>query len=286
MFAIIGICVVMAAVAGGFLLEGGNLSVLFQPAEVVIIFGAAIGGFLIATPANSVKGVIGSSFGIFKGDPFTKGDYLEVLKLLSEIFYKIRKQGLVAVEADVDQPEESAIFNRYPKVMKDHHMISFITDTLRTVITTQIEPHEMEALMDVQIEEHHEGMMTPAKSLAHIADALPGLGIVAAVLGVVLTMQKIGEPPEVLGHSVGAALVGTFLGVLMCYGFVGPASRNLEHIANAHTQYMMVVKVALKSFVSNNAAPQVAIEFGRRVIPAKVRPEFTEVEEAIRQVKK
>ena len=286
MFVIIGSMVVIVCVAGGFILEGGNISVLIQPVELMIIGGAALGGFLIATPLPAIKQVVGGTMGALKGDPYNKKDYLEVLQMMSEIFYKIRKQGLVAVEADVDKPEESAIFNKYPKVVKDHHMLNFITDTLRTVITTQIEPHEMDALMDMQLEEHHEELMIPSKSLANIADALPGLGIVAAVLGVVLTMQKIGEPPEILGKSVGAALVGTFLGVLLCYGFVGPASRILEHIAMAKLQYMTVVKVALKSFVTNNAAPQVAIEFGRRIIPAKIRPDFYEVEEAIRQVKK
>ncbi|MBP9020023.1 MAG: flagellar motor stator protein MotA [Syntrophobacterales bacterium] len=286
MLVIIGCVVVILCVAGGFLVEGGNLSILFQPAELLIIGGAAFGGFLIATPAAAVKQVLAGVLETLKGDPYGKKDYLDILQLLSEIFYKIRKQGLVAVEADVDNPGESAIFSKYPGVVKDHHILAFITDTLRTVITTQIEPYELDALMDMQLEEHHEELMIPSRSLATIADALPGLGIVAAVLGVVLSMQKIGEPPEVLGKSVGAALVGTFLGVLLCYGFFGPASRMLEHIATAKVQYMTVVKVVLKSFVSNNASPQVAIEFGRRIIPAKVRPDFYEVEDAIRRVKK
>jgi chemotaxis protein MotA len=286
MFMIIGGIIVIACVTGGFVLEGGNLHLLWQPVELLIIAGAAIGGFLIGTPLPVVKQVVGSTLDALKGEPYSKRDYLDVLQMLSEIFYKIRKQGLVAVEADVDKPEESAIFSKYPKIVKDHHMLDFITDTLRTVITTQIEPHEMDALMDMQLEEHHEESMIPSKSLANVADGLPGLGIVAAVLGVVLTMQKIGEPPEVLGESVGAALVGTFLGILLCYGYVGPTSRMLEHIAQAQLQYMLVVKVALKSFVTNNAAPQVAVEFGRRVIPAKLRPDFYEVEEAMRQVKK
>jgi chemotaxis protein MotA len=154
------------------------------------------------------------------------------------------------------------------------------------VITTTIEPHELESLMETELEEHHEDSLIPSKTMATTADALPGLGIVAAVLGVVLTMGKIGEPPEVLGHSVGAALVGTFLGVLLCYGFVGPVAKNMEYIAQEELQYLNVLKIALKSFVSNNAAPMVAIEFGRRVIPAKQRPNFIEVEEAVRRVRK
>jgi chemotaxis protein MotA len=286
MIAIIGFIFVTGAIAGGYLMEHGNLYVLLQPAEVVIIFGAAFGAFLVASPLKVIKSTSGSVLKIFNNKPFVKADYLEVLMLLSEIFYKIRKQGLVSIEGDVDAPQESTIFKNYPKILKNHHAITFITDTLRMVITTTIEPHELESLMETELEEHHEDSLIPAKSMANTADALPGLGIVAAVLGVVLTMGKIGEPPEVLGHSIGAALVGTFLGVLMCYGFVGPMSKNLEYIAQEEFQYLNVLKIALKSFVSNNAAPMVAIEFGRRAIPAKQRPDFIEVEEAVRQVRK
>jgi len=286
MIAIIGFIVVAGAIVGGYLMEHGNLYVLMQPAEVIIIFGAALGGFLVASPMKVIKSTSGSVLKIFNNKPYIKADYLQVLMLLSEIFYKIRKQGLVSIEGDVDAPQESAIFKNYPKILKNHHAITFITDTLRMVITTTIEPHELESLMETELEEHHEEALIPSKSMANTADALPGLGIVAAVLGVVLTMGKIGEPPEVLGHSIGAALVGTFLGVLMCYGFVGPMSRNLEFVAHEEFQYLNVLKIALKSFVSNNAAPMVAIEFGRRAIPAKQRPDFIEVEEAVRQVRK
>lgn len=286
MIIIIGFIVVSAAVAGGYLMEHGNLSLLVQPAEFVIIAGAAFGAFLIASPMRVIKSTAGSVLTIFNNKPYIKADYLEILMLLSEIFYKIRKQGLVSIEGDVDAPEESTIFKNYPKILKNHHAITFITDTLRMVITTTIEPHELESLMETELEEHHEDSLIPSKTMATTADALPGLGIVAAVLGVVLTMGKIGEPPEVLGHSVGAALVGTFLGVLLCYGFVGPVAKNMEYIAQEELQYLNVLKIALKSFVSNNAAPMVAIEFGRRVIPAKQRPNFIEVEEAVRRVRK
>jgi len=286
MIVIIGFIIVAAAVAGGYLMEHGNLSLLVQPAEFVIIAGAAFGAFLIGSPIKVVKSTTGSVLKIFNNRPYVKADYVEILMLLSEIFYKIRKQGLVSIEGDVDAPDESAIFRNYPKILKNHHAITFITDTLRMVITTTIEPHELESLMETELEEHHEDALIPSKTMATTADALPGLGIVAAVLGVVLTMAKIGEPPEVLGHSVGAALVGTFLGVLLCYGFVGPVAKNLEYIAQEQLQYLNVLKIALKSFVSNNAAPMVAIEFGRRAIPAKQRPGFIEVEEAVRSVRK
>jgi chemotaxis protein MotA len=286
MIAIIGIIVVTGAVAGGYLMEHGNLSVLFQPAELIIIFGAAFGAFLIASPMKVVKSTINSVAKVFTNKANTKNDYLEILMLLSEIFYKIRKQGLVSIEGDVDDPKESAIFKNYPNILKNHHAITFVTDTLRMVITSTIEPHELESLMETELEEHHEDSLIPSKNLTTTADALPGLGIVAAVLGVVLTMGKIGEPPEVLGKSIGAALVGTFLGVLMCYGYVGPMAKNLEYIAQEELQYLNVLKIALKAFVSNNAAPMVAIEFGRRAIPAKQRPTFVEVEEAVRKVRK
>jgi len=285
MFAIIGALVVLSSVIGGYLWHGGNLHVLFQPSEYLIIGGAAIGGFIIASPMKVIKAVIGGISSILSGKAYSKADYMEVLMLMSEIFSKIRKEGLVSIEADVDNPHESKIFSNYPKFLKNHHAVALITDTLRTVMTTSIAPHELEALLDTELEAHHEELMIPSKSVNNVADALPGLGIVAAVIGVILTMAKISEPPEVLGNSIGAALVGTFLGVLMCYGFVGPMAKNLEHIANEDKEYLNVLKVALVAFVGG-AAPQISVEFGRRVIPGNVKPSFVEVEEAIRQLKK
>ncbi|MEW6740489.1 MAG: flagellar motor stator protein MotA [Nitrospirota bacterium] len=285
MFAIIGALVVLSSVIGGYLWHGGNLHVLFQPSEYLIIGGAAIGGFIIASPMKVIKAVIGGISSILSGKAYSKADYMEVLMLMSEIFSKIRKEGLVSIEADVDNPHESKIFSNYPKFLKNHHAVALITDTLRTVMTTSIAPHELEALLDTELEAHHEELMIPSKSVNNVADALPGLGIVAAVIGVILTMAKISEPPEVLGHSIGAALVGTFLGVLMCYGFVGPMARNLEHIANEDKEYLNVLKVALVAFVGG-AAPQISVEFGRRVIPGNVKPSFVEVEEALRELKK
>lgn len=285
MFALIGMIIVTAAVVGGYLMEHGNLSLLVQPAELVIIGGAALGGFVVASPLKVIKAVISAVIRMFTHTPFTKEEYAEALLLLNGIFYKIRQQGLVSVESDVDAPENSPLFNKYPKILKNHHAINLITDTLRTVMTTTIAPHEMEALIDGEIEAHHEEMLLPSQSISTVADSLPGLGIVAAVLGVVLTMGKISESPEVIGHSVGAALVGTFLGVLLCYGYVGPTGKNLEHIAMEDLQYLNVLKVALLAFIGG-AAPKVAVEFGRRVIPANVKPSFIELEESFRQAKK
>lgn len=285
MFVIIGIVVVTVAILGGYLMEHGNLSVLLQPAELVIIGGAALGAFVIASPLKVIKEVFRATLRMFSHKTYTKEDYLDILMLLNGIFYKIRQQGLVSIESDVDNPEESSIFKQYPRILQNHQAISFITDTLRTVMTTTIAPHELEALIDNELECHHEELMQPSQMLSFIADSLPGLGIVAAVLGVVITMGKISEPPEVLGHSVGAALVGTFLGVLMCYGYVGPMSKNMAHMAMEDLQYLNVVKVAMLAFIGGGAAPKVAIEFGRRVIPGNVKPSFIDVEESFRQKK-
>jgi chemotaxis protein MotA len=284
MFALIGMGIVTAAIIGGYLMEHGNLSVLFQPAELVIIFGAATGGFLVATPIKTVKFVISSVMRMLTHSSFAKQDYMDVLMLLNGVFYKIRQQGLVSVETDVDEPEQSPLFQNYPKVLKNHRAIDLITDTIRTVMTTTIAPHELEALIDSELEAHHEELLTPSSAVNFVADCLPGLGIVAAVLGVILTMGKISEPPEVLGHSIGAALVGTFLGVLACYGFVGPVGKNLEHMAAEDLQFLTVIKMALLSFIGG-AAPKVAVEFGRRVIPAEAKPAFMELEQALRTTK-
>ena len=286
MIALIGFVIVTVCVIGGYLLEHGNMSVLFQPIELLIICGAAAGGFVIASPVRVIKGVAATMGRVFTNKPYAKQDYIELLLMINGIFYKIRQQGLVSIESDVEAPEQSPLFSSYPKVLKNHAAISLITDTLRTVMTTTIAPHELEALIDQELEAHHEEAITPAHSVANVADGLPGLGIVAAVMGVVLTMGKIKEPPEVLGASIGAALVGTFTGVLLCYGYVGPMAKNMEYIAGEDMQYLNVIKVALLSFIGGGAAPKVAVEFGRRVVPVEAKPSFLEMEEALRAAKK
>jgi len=285
MLVFIGCAIVLGSVLGGYLMEHGNINLLLQPAELVIIFGAAVGGFIISSPIKIIKAVQFGFLRMFKSKIYSSADYVDALVLLSEIFYKIRKEGLVSIETDLDQPEKSVIFQKYPKFLKNHHALSFLTDTLRTLTITDIEAHELGSLLDYEIDAHYEEAVIPAKSMASIADSLPGLGIVAAVLGVVITMKKISEPPEVLGHSVGAALVGTFLGVLLCYGFVGPMSRNLEHIANEDREFLTVIKSALLAFI-NTPSPQVAIEFARRVVPGELRPSFLELEALIKKTKK
>ena len=283
MLAVIGAIIVSVAVIGGYLLEHGNLSLLWQPAELVIIGGAASGGFLIGYPPKVVKDVMRIVQRILtnKGT-VSRDDYLELLKLLNDIFVKIRKDGLISIEEDVDNPHKSKVFAKYPRFLANHHALLFITDTLRTVMTTTIEPHELESLLETELDSHHEEGIIPAKAVNTVADSLPGLGIVAAVLGVVLTMQKMGEPPEVLGQSIGAALVGTFLGVLLCYGYVGPLARNMELVIASDIEYLTVLKVALVAFI-RGASPQIAVEFGRRVIPSVVKPGFLEVEAALKK---
>jgi chemotaxis protein MotA len=284
MFFIVGVVVVFSAVVGGYLLEHGNLSLLFQPVELLIIGGAALGSFLISNPLKIIKATVGSLLGIFSDSSHSKEDYIDALLLLNGVFYKIRQQGLVSIESDVDDPEKSSLFNKYPKILKNHRAVNLITDTLRIVMTTTIAAHELEALIDTELDTYHEEIISPSNAITSVADALPALGIVAAVLGIVLTMGKMKEPPEVLGQSIGAAMVGTFLGVLLSYGFVGPIGKNLEHGAGEKMHFLNVLKVALISFLGGSA-PKVAVEFGRRVIPENVQPSFAEIEETLRQRK-
>jgi chemotaxis protein MotA len=281
MFAILGSLVVAGSVIAGFMMEKGNPYVLIQPAELVIIFGAAIGSFLIASPPRVITAVIKKFSSILNSKSPDKKQYLELLLLLYQLYSKIRKEGLISIESDIEQPDNSPIFNKNKKVLTYRHLINFICDNLKIIITTNVIPHELESLMELETETYYHNAMQPSRSIAKVADALPGLGIVAAVLGVVLTMGKIDEPPSVLGHSIGAALVGTFLGVLMCYGFVGPLATNLEHQTKDDVVSFKVIKVALVAFVGGSP-PQMAVEFGRRAIPGKERPTFEELENEIR----
>jgi len=284
MFVLIGICVVAGAVVGGYLMEHGNMSVLWQPAEFVIILGAAAGALVISSPKSVLKGIASSLSKVFSSDAATKEDYMELLILLNQVFWKTRKEGLLALEADVDNPMSSEIFKNYPKIISNPQTLGFICDNLRIMISASMPAHELESLLDTDIEALNHSKIVPAQSVAKMADGLPGLGIVACVLGVVLTMQFIAEPPEVLGQHIGAALVGTFLGVLACYGFVGPIGTNLEHKAKEKEIYFNVIKSALVSF-QGGVAPQITIETARRTIPADERPTFAEVEEAIKKSK-
>ncbi len=285
MFVIIGVVVVIVCVVGGFVAEKGNPALLWQPIEMIIIFGAAFGGLLIGSPASVVKAVFRDLSKLFSSHHINKEGYLEVLMLLNAIFYKIKKEGLITIEDDVDNPQKSKLFEKHKKVMADQEVSTFICDTIRTMITANYPPHEMEALMDSDLETNHHERMEPAHAVEKIADALPGLGIVAAVLGIVLTMNNLGEPAEVLGKHIGAALVGTFLGVLACYGFVGPIAVSMGHKAEGRQTYLNVVKTGLLAAYSSDFMVPFAIESARRSIPAGECPSFAEVEAEIKKWK-
>src|SRR5208282_4936263 len=220
MFIVIGIVVVFGSIIGGYLMEHGNLRVLVQPAELIIIGGAAVGTLLIANPLQVIKKIAGGVMSAVKGSHFNKAFYLETLKMCYEVLNKARKDGLLAIESDIEEPDKSAIFSKYPKFLKDHHTRDFVCDTLRMAVTGGIDPFDLDQMMDLDMEVSHRDENAPIAALSTVADSLPGLGIVAAVLGVVITMGALGGPPEEIGHKVAAALVGTFLGILLCYGLV------------------------------------------------------------------
>ncbi|MGZ4788024.1 MAG: flagellar motor stator protein MotA [Terriglobales bacterium] len=282
MFIIIGIIIVLGAVVGGYLLEQGPIAVLLQPAELLIIGGAGIGTLLIANPLHVIKKIIAGVIGTLKGSPFTKQRYLESLQMCYQMLNKARKEGLLALESDVEEPDKSQLFAKYPAFLKDHHTCDFVCDTLRMVITGGIDAFDLDQMMEGDMEVAHRESSLPVNALSTMADSLPGLGIVAAVLGVVITMGALGGPPEEIGRKVAAALVGTFLGILMCYGFVGPVAASMSKIADEEHDYHQVLRVLLLSFIKGSAPIQ-ALEFARRAIPGRLRPSFTEMEKACKQ---
>lgn len=282
MFAIVGILIVFGAVIGGFLMEKGQIAVLVQPAELLIIAGAATGTLLVANPVHILKGILAGVVGAIKGAGIGKERYLNTLRMMYQFLNKVRKEGLLSVEDDVEKPQASALFKAYPDFLADHAAKDFLCDTLRMAITGGVEPFDMDQMMELDMEVHHQAAMQPVSALSTTADALPGLGIVAAVLGVVITMGALGGPPEEIGHKVAAALVGTFLGILLCYGVAGPLSSNMAKAADDHNAYLHVLRVLLLSFLKGSA-PMIAIEMGRRAIPAHVRPSFDEMEKRCKQ---
>lgn len=281
MFAIIGLVVVIGAVLAGYLIEHGNLSVLIQPAELIIIGGAAIGTVIIANPIHILKKIVGGITGILAGSPFTKQRYLDSLKMMYELFSRARRDGMMALESDSDNPEQSPIFSKYPAFLKDHHARDFVCDSIRMASSGSIEPFDADQMIETDMEVHHHEATQPIAALSTMADSLPGLGIVAAVLGVVITMGALGGPPEEIGKHVAAALVGTFLGILMCYGMVGPISSNMAKIAEDEHAYYQVLRVLIVAFMKGSA-PSLAVEFGRRAIPSHLRPGFQETEDYIK----
>ncbi len=284
MLIIVGAIVVVGSIITGYTLEGGHLLALNQPLEVLIIGGAAVGALIISTPLPVLKGIFSQLIAVLGGG-YTKKDYLEILVMMFEIFNVARKDGLIGLESHVEQPHDSEILKKYPKFLKNHHAVSFFADTMRVIISGAIQPHDLEDLMDNDIEVLHEEEEKPSDALNSVADSLPGLGIVAAVLGIVITMGAIDGPPEVIGHKVGAALVGTFLGILGSYGFIGPLAASLKHRLNDGRQYLTCMKLALLAF-HKGVAGVIAVEFARRSLYADVRPGFTELEDACNEAKK
>jgi chemotaxis protein MotA len=281
MFVIIGIVVVFGCVVAGYLMEHGSLKVLVQPAELVIIGGAAIGTVLIANPLHILKAIVGGVLGAFGGSKFGKDKYLETMKMMYELFGRARKEGLMALEADSDGPDKSPVFSKYPKFLKDHHALAFVCDTIRLAAGGGVEPFDMDQMMELDMDVHHHGASQPIAALSTMADSLPGLGIVAAVLGVVITMGALGGPPEEIGHKVAAALVGTFLGILLCYGLIGPIASSMTKGSEDEHAYYYVLRVAMVAFMKG-IPPTVAVEFGRRAIPGHVRPSFQDLEKYIK----
>jgi len=280
MFAIIGIVVVFGSVVAGYLMEHGNLKVLIQPAELVTIGGAAIGTVLIANPLYILKKVVGGIGGVFGGSKYTKQAYLDSLKMMYDLLNKARKDGLMSLENDVEEPEKSAVFSKGPAVFKNHHVRDFVCDSLRMAITG-IDAFDLDQMIDLDMEVHHHDAAVPSAALNTMADSLPGLGIVAAVLGIVITMGALGGPPEEIGKKVAAALVGTFLGILLCYGLVGPIASNMTKAADEEHAYLYVLRVLMISFLKGTA-PIMAVEVARRAVPGNVRPSFKELEAACR----
>lgn len=279
---IIGTIVILGCVLAGFVMAGGQIVALMQPLEVLIICGAALGAMIISNPISVTVGVLKSAGTLFSPSKYSKGLYLELLALLHDIFNKIRREGLIAIENDIEDPHNSPIFSKYPMVSKDHHAVEFISDYLRIMVVGDMAAHELEALMEQELDGHHQEAGLVPTAIAKVADGLPGFGIVAAVLGIVITMGALGGPPSELGHHVAAALVGTLLGILFAYGFAAPFAMYLEHKGREEARFYEVIKACLIASM-NGVPPQVAVEFGRKVLYHSVRPSFQELEERCRQ---
>ncbi|HEX3747962.1 MAG TPA: flagellar motor stator protein MotA [Bryobacteraceae bacterium] len=282
MLALIGVLAVFAAVLGGYLLEHGNPWVLFQPAELLIVVGASAGTVLIAHRPRLIRHMIAGTCDAFLAPPLRRESLLSHLRMLYEVFCFVQRAGIAALENDVDSPHKSQIFSRYPQFLRDRETRDFICDSLRMMVIGATAPHELDQLMDLDIEVQRRGRHEPVLALHTVADSLPGLGIVAAVLGVVITMQAIGGSPESVGQKVAAALVGTFLGILLCYGVVGPVASRLESLGEEHAQALQVMRVAICSFV-RGSSPILAVEYARRSVPVELRPSFLELETTVRK---
>lgn len=283
MLVIVGAVVVIVSVLGGYLMAGGNVGVLIQPSEVVIIGGAAVGSMLIATTPSVLKG-IGSQVGSLLGAGLTKDDFADLLVMLYKLFRQIQQGGVMSIEAHLEKPAESAIFGKHAKFLSRHHSLDFLADSMKVIIVGGINAHDLDALMEEDLKVHHDVEGKPAAMLTKVGDAMPGLGIVAAVLGIVITMGAIDGPPAEIGHHVGAALVGTFLGILLSYGFIQPLAGAMEARVSDNGKYEECMRAGVMA-VYKGLPPAIAIEFARRVLPSEVRPTFDETEKLCRASK-
>ncbi|MCB1975668.1 MAG: flagellar motor stator protein MotA [Nitrosomonas sp.] len=284
MLVIVGYLIIILSVFGGFALAGGHLAALWQPVEVLMIGGGAIGAFVVGNSSKALKATLKGLPGVFKGTKYTKTVYMELMTLLYEILGKIRKEGLMSIESDVDDPQNSPIFTKYPTILADHHVTEFITDYLRLMVGGNLNALEIENLMDSELETHHQEGEVPIHCIAKLGDGLPAFGIIAAVMGVVHTMESVHLPPAELGMLIAAALVGTFLGILLAYGFVSPLAAKLEHQLHESSKLLECVKTTLLANL-NGYSPVLAIEFGRKVLFSTERPSFLELEQHVKNNK-
>lgn len=284
MFVIIGYIVVCGTIFGGYALAGGHLGALWQPLEVLMIFGGAIGAFIVGNDSKALKATIKALPTVFKGSKINKALYMDLLALMFEILSKIRKDGMMSIEGDVENPESSPLFSKYPSILHDHHLTEFICDYLRLMVSGNMDAFQVENLMDNELDTHHMEGHVPAHCIAKLGDGLPAFGIVAAVMGVVHTMENVALPPAELGILIAHALVGTFLGILLAYGFVGPLSGLLEQKLEEGSKLFQTVKVILLASL-NGYAPAIAVEFGRKVLFSTERPGFAELEAHVKQAK-
>ena len=280
---IIGYVISLVCIFGAYILHEGNMMVIIHalPTEMMAILGGAVGAFVVANQGKTLKAVKASLPGVFKGSKYTKARYMELLSLLYEVMVKIRKEGLMSIENDVENPHDSPMFSKYPGIAHDHHVIEFLTDYLRIMVSGNLNAFEIENLMDNEIDTHHHEASAPGSAITRLGDALPAFGIVAAVLGVVNTMGSVGQPPAILGGMIGSALVGTFLGILLAYGIVAPLGTLMEQKVEDSTKEFQCIKTTLLASLQGYA-PQSAIEFGRKVLYSTERPTFSELEQHVK----
>lgn len=284
MLVIVGYLIVVGSVFGGFALAGGHVSALFQPVELLMIGGAGAGAFFVGNTSKAIKATFKTLPSVLKGPKYTKAMYMELMSVLYAILAKVRKEGLMTIEDDVENPKQSPLFAKYPRVLGDHHVIDFVTDYLRLMVGGNLNAFEIENLMDNEIGTHHQEGEVPVHSIAKLGDAMPAFGIVAAVMGVVHTMASVGLPPAELGLLIANALVGTFLGILLAYGFVSPLASQLEQKLDESTKMLECIKVTLLASL-NGYSPALAVEFGRKVLYSTERPTFLELEKHVKQKK-